>query len=173
MAFVNAFIEAGNEHRRVSLGGRRANSSAWAWLNTAHQGGCSSLRVSSDVHGPGLGSKERRRKDGDKRSVTFTVELPEPSEHVNVVIVPKGEAMRKLAMFGALLCGIKAVDEMTKGEFEKGADILAKTKEIVAGLEEGMKDLPNVTLPGGISLKHALACVELVRRLQDNAPNPN
>jgi hypothetical protein len=46
-----------------------------------------------------------------------------------------------------------------------GLATLDKAAQIVAELEQGLENLPEVELPGAVSLKHALACVEFVRRL--------
>jgi len=168
MGRVNAFIKAGNDNREVSLGGRRSSNKVWAWLNTAHEGGESGMTVKAEVMGDGLNSADRKKKDGDKRRVLFTVELPEPSEHIKVFIEGNGYIMKQLALAGGVLCGMKAADEMMKGNFDKAADILANTKEALAGLEESLHDVPLVYLPGGVTLKHALACVEVVRKLTEN-----
>jgi hypothetical protein len=49
-----------------------------------------------------------------------------------------------------------------------GAGRLDKAAQTVAELEQGLENLPEVELPGAGSLKHALACVELVRRLNQS-----
>ena len=120
MGHVNAFIEAGNDHRRVSIGGRGgSNNKVWAWLNTAHKGGETDMRISAEVMGLGLTSQERRRKEpGDQRRAYFQVELPEPSDHIKVEIVQHDHALRVLAGAGAVLCGVKAADEMLAGRYK-------------------------------------------------------
>ena len=165
MARVNAYVKAGNEHRQTSVGGRHTNNSAWAWLNCDTAGGQSSISVRAEVCGLGLSSRERRRKDGDQRRAHFTVELPKPSEHVSVQIYHEGESLRQLAMIGATLCALKGAQQLAEGDTEAGLRTIKTTGEIVAELEKGLTDLPNVTLPGGVELRHALACVETVRRL--------
>jgi hypothetical protein len=171
MAFVNAFLEAGNEHRRVSVGGRSRNNETWAWLNCATADGTRAVRVSAEVSGPGLTSQERRRVDGDQRTATFTIELPEPGEHVKVRIREKGAGLRDLAFIGAMLCGLKGAQQIAEGDADAGLATIEKAGEIVAGLEDDMANLPDVELPGGVSLKHALACVEYVRRITAGEAN--
>ena len=46
-----------------------------------------------------------------------------------------------------------------------GRATLDKAAQIVAELEQGLENLPEIELPGAVSLKHALACVEFVGRL--------
>lgn len=164
MARVNAFIEAGNESRTTSLGGRGANDRVWARLNTDnHLETDCSLYVSADVEGPGLRSTERRKKTvGDHRTSHFYIELPEPSEACHVRIDTAGGKMRELAFMGALLCTVKAGQHLANGERDRAEKILEVTAEIVEDLEAQMTNIPNVSLPGGVSLKRALACVRIV-----------
>jgi hypothetical protein len=173
MAFVNAFIRAGNEHRDESIGGRSSNNSTWAWLNCATHLGQFAMRVKAEVFGQGLSSRDRRRKDGDQRKAHFTVELPEPSEAVSVEITTHGAGLRRLAFLGAMLCAAKGVQEMVNGDAEHGAKCIDFAKETVEQLEEKLSDLPEVTLPGGVTLKHALACVEYVKRLKAQGGSQN
>jgi hypothetical protein len=82
MARCNAFLEAGSDSgRRVSVGGRRAQTSVWAHLNTDNSthSDCA-LRVSASVVGTGTEYKERRRKDGDQRRSLFSIDCPEQND---------------------------------------------------------------------------------------------
>jgi len=167
MGRVNAFLKAGNDHREISVGGRSASDRVWARLNTdnCEQTDCC-LYVSADVEGPGLRSAERRKKSvGDHRTSHFYIELPEPSEACEVRIETAGGKMRELAYMGLLLCGVKAAQHAVNGEVAVAEKILEVTREIVDDLENRMNDVPNVLLPGGVTLRRALACVQIVERL--------
>jgi hypothetical protein len=90
----------------------------------------------------------------------FTIELPEPCESARVEIVQANHGMRELAKIGALLCCVKGITE--NGEHAEkclkfGLDTLAEMESEIG------KNLPAVTLPGGVSLAHALACVQIVK----------
>jgi len=164
MARVNAFIEAGNEHRDVSIGGRRGNSRVWARLNTDNAGrdNCA-LRVEARVHGLGLNSKERRK--GDERKTTFHVELPEPDKHCSIVISTSrsGRSLTdELEPRTELEHFVARVDEESLPEFIRGE---------VERLKNGLGHVPEVKLPDGVDLRHALACVEIVRRLEEGDRN--
>jgi len=171
MAFVNAFLHAGNEHREVSIGGRRANDSTHGWFNCMTADGQRGMRVSAEV--TGSTNYKDRCKNGDDRTAIFTIELPKPSDHVKVRIWGSGAGMAKLAQMGAMLCGIKAAQELVAGEVEQSKATLSAARNIIADLETHMEDLPDVTLPGDISLRHALACVEFVRRLREQGESEN
>jgi hypothetical protein len=164
--YVNAFIEVGNEHRRVAVGGRRANNSTWAWLSCATADGSKAMRVSAEVTGPGLSSLGRRN-NGDQRTAHFDVELPAPGDHVKVRIRENGARMADLARMTAELWNLKGAQQVASGQPEQGKATIEAAAQIVAELEVDLANLPDVELPGGITLKHALACVEFVRRLNE------
>ncbi len=164
MAHVNAFVEVGNEHRRVSVGGRGANDETWGWFNCATASGERAMRVSAEVYGT-TRSQDRRKLGSDTRTVTFTVELPEPGEHVKVRIREANARMGDLVKIGGMLCALKGAQQIEAGEVEQGQATIEKAAEIVAEMESNLPDLPEVELPGGITLKHALACCEFVKRL--------
>ena len=163
MSRVNAFMEAGSDSgRRVSIGGRSAQDEVWGWLNTDTAGGERSMRVSAEVVGPGLRSPDRRKKDGDQRKTFFDVELPEPG-HCTVRIMRKGGRMEGLLRAGALLVVLKGITEEAENP-EHAAQCMDFSRETLEQLEADAKDaslLPDVELPGGVSLAHALACVAL------------
>jgi len=173
MCRVNAFLEAGNEAgRRVSVGGRGRSDSCWAWLNTDTAQGERALKVRAEVTGT-TSSRERRKPGSDTRTAHFTVELPEPGDNVRVHIREAHAGMADLARIGAMLCGLKGAQQIAEGEEERGVATIEAAAEIVAQLEEGLKNLPEVVLPGGVTLKHALACVEFVRRIQAGGQSDN
>lgn len=211
MARTNAFLTAGNDNgRRISMGGRKSQSSVWARLNTdnASHSDCS-ICVSAEVVGQrSLNGKPRKtchncgrkwvegtyeggytpneddlrecpgcgadRQGIDTRKSCFRVELPDQNdEFCEVEIVEHGYALKQLARMGAALAAIKGIVQIVDGEntndedkIELGKKTLETAGEIVAELESHIK-LPNVTLPGGYSLKHALACIEFVQRFQN------
>jgi hypothetical protein len=169
MGRVNAFVEAGNDTgRTVSVGGSRQTNRAWARLNTDTADGEAGMHISAEVIGQGLTSQERRRKDGDQRQAVFTVELPPASGSVSVRILPSGGRMEELVRIGAVLCGMKAALHAADGDIDRAVSILGHVGEVLGQIEQATDDrLSNVTLPGGVTLRHALACVELVRRLRE------
>lgn len=173
MGRVNAFLEAGNENRSVSVGGRggQANS-VWAWLNTDNRCGSAAIRVKAEVVG-NTDSKTRRlkRAGGDNRTSIFTVELPDPSEAVEVHLVEKGHALKQLAAIGAALCLVKGVHEAETNPSHAKTCVRFGIETLLELEAEIGKNIPNVILPGNITLAHALACVEIVRGLQDGKEN--
>ncbi len=169
MARVNAFLRAGNDNgRAVSVGGRGRSDSVWADLNTdnASNSDCG-MRVAAEVCGPGLRYQERRLKSvGDGRRTVFTVELPEQcDEFCRVDIQLAGEPLRELARIGAALCGVKGALQVAHGEKAEGIRTIKQARELLAQVETTPTAIPNVNLPGGVTLKHALACVKIVQDL--------
>ena len=169
MSRSNVFIEVGHDAgRRVSVGGRGCANSGWAWLNTdnstKHDCG---IRVSAEVMGHGCASKERRKKDGDQRCSNFTVELPDQTDgNCEVTIVPHGQKLRELVWIGAALCGVKASIDDAHGKHDDAIKTVKAAAKILADCEaEAERSLPRVILPGGVTMAHALACVEVCRRL--------
>lgn len=177
MARVNAYLRAGNDNGRdVSVGGRGRSDSVWAMLNTdnATHSDCA-LKVSAEVTGPGLRSRERRLKSvGDGRRSVFTVELPRQcDEYCEVKINLAGESLRELARIGAALCGVQGVLQASQGDKAGGIRTIEQARELLAELESAKPEFPNVTLPGGVTLKHALACVKIVSDLIGGTPAAN
>lgn len=206
MARTNVYIRAGDSNRDVSIGGRRANSSGWARLNTDNATGSDCCLVASvEVLGQRGKSKPRmtcdcghkyesryepdkcpecnRPREGmDTRKSVFEVELPEQQDgNCEVSIVPHGHHLAQLARFGAALCFIKGTVEEHQGKQKKDKDLVKQGKmtvkkamEILQELEDEVgKNLPHVTLPSGVTLAHALACVEVCRRLATGDPPKN
>jgi hypothetical protein len=121
MAWVNAFIRAWNENRQVNIGGRAGNDSVGAWLNVQTSQGCFDMTVRAECYGPGLRSKDRRTVSvGDGRKASFEIELPQPSEMVEVNIRTHGARMADLVRLGAMLCGVQAVQDIAQANVEKG-----------------------------------------------------
>ena len=124
----------------------------------------------------------RDRQGVDTRKSCFEVELPDQQdENCEVCIVEKGHRLAQLARMGAMLCVVKGVTDQVKGAekgkrelIQQGKMTIAKAKQIMTELEAeiGTK-VPNVTLPGGVTLKHALACVEVCRRLGEGNRSKN
>jgi hypothetical protein len=164
MARVSVFVEAGNAHRTVPIGGSKENNMGYARLICDHAHGTSEARIKCSISGNGTNAKERK-KLGDQRQAHFQIILPKPSEGVTVEICTEDPTMANLVRFGAALCQMKAVDQAAKGD-TKAAEITLNT---IAGnlkeMEEKTTTVPNVMLPGGVTLKHALACVQLVSKL--------
>jgi hypothetical protein len=177
MSRVNAYLEAGNDAgRRVSVGGRASSDSVWARLNTNNATGSDcALKVSAEVTGPGLRSKERRLKSvGDGRRSVFTVELPRQcDENCEVTINLAGEGLRELARISAALCGVKGAMQVASGDKAGGIRTIKQARALFAELESAKPEFPNVVLPGGVTLKHALACVRIVQDLIGGTPAAN
>lgn len=124
----------------------------------------------------------RQRGGIDTRKSHFQVELPAQTDaDCEVEIVAHGHDMAQLARVGVGLCVLKGVMEQAQGK-AKGKPALVKqgkmTIKAAMGIlgeleEEANKTLPTVMLPGGVTLAHALACVEVCRRLATGKPNTN
>ncbi len=115
------------------------------------------------------------RQGQDTRRSHFTVELPESQwneEACSVEIVAHGERMRNVLEIGSLLLGVKAADDLANGNTAHAKKCIDFSKETAEYLAESRKDVPNVTLPGGVSLRYALACVELVEALGEGVAKP-
>ncbi len=178
-----------------SVGGARGNAHrVWARLNTdnASRSDCA-LRVSAEVDGERhAGGKlrktchncGRRWADGwggervclncgadrqgiDTRKTTFEIGLPDQAdEHCEVEIVVGNPALRRLATVGAFLCAVKGATEVAQGDQERGKATIRTAAKILGELEEeARQNMPRVTLPGGVTLAHALACVKIVQDL--------
>lgn len=113
------------------------------------------------------------RQGIDTRRTVFSVELPEAKwkkDACEVRLAAHGESLRGLLQIGALLCTMKGVDEIVTGKNPKhGKACLDFSKETAKFLADSMQDVPeNVTLLGGVSLRYALACVELVEAMEES-----
>ena len=167
MARVNAFLRAGNDNgRAVSVGGRGRADAVWATLNTDNAGGSDcGMRVTAEVCGHGTEYRERRKKGGDQRQTIFTVTLPKRNEFCYVHLQCDGDSLRELARIGAALCGVKGALQVAHGEQAEGIRTIKQARELLAQVESTPTEIPNVILPGGATLKHALACVKIVQDL--------
>jgi hypothetical protein len=174
MARVNAYLRASSDNgRTVSVGGRGASDRVSAWLNTDNRAGSADMSVKAEVIGRGMRAKDRRRKDtGDDRKSVFTVDLPEPSEAVEVYIRPAGAWASELIGMGAMLCGVKAAEQAIAGDSAGASATLASVADILRGHEESLANLPEV-LPGGVTLRQALAAVATVKTLQERGGSVN
>ena len=162
MARVNAFLEAGNEHRRISVGGRSSNSSVWARLNTdnGEQSDCC-LSVSANV----VGDRDSK-KEIDERQSRFFVTLPEMSSAVKVQIEDDSSTKRSkflsaISEFASKLAGMWNV---FKAEEPLVPTTAAAAREL-AILRQHYEDLPEIVLPGNVKLDYALACVRICEEL--------
>ena len=190
---VDAYGEIGNNiGQSRSVGGARGNANrVWARINTDNGGGSDcTLRVSAEVTGDrSAGGKIRKtcwscrrkweswaewvcpecgadRQGRDTRTTHFEVGLPEDNPSCTVVISVGNPALRQVAEMGAFLCGIKGAIDCVNGEPERGKATIKTAAKILGELEtHARENLPNVVLPGGVSMAHALACVEIVQDL--------
>jgi predicted Zn-ribbon and HTH transcriptional regulator len=109
------------------------------------------------------------RQGQDKRKTHFTVELPESKwgkDSCEVAIVAHGHRLRGLLEMGTILLGIKAADDLASGNTAHAKQCIDFSRETAQHLADSMRDVPaNVKLPGGVDLRYALACVELVEAL--------
>jgi len=199
MGRSNTFMQAGNENREVSIGGRGNSDTVWAWLNTDNGGGSNcAVRVRAEVSGDrSLNGKPRKtchncnrkwvdsetdliacpscgsdRQGVDTRRTDFTVELPEANDYCSVTIREHGAALADLARIGAMFVGVQVAEAAMAGDMQTAENKLAALEGVLEGVESALHNLPEVTLPGGVSMRHALACVEIVRRLR-NGENKN
>jgi len=207
MTRVNVFLTAGNEHRSLRIGGKGKNDSAYARLNTDNgQASDVSIYVQADVLGERQYNGKPKRKScricgerytdesvticpncetlrqgTDTRRSVFSVELPPAASGATVHINPHNHKMRQLANIGAMLCTIQGVQLTASpdpNDQQRGKKLLNEDiPDILAELEKSAT-LPDVVLPGGVSLAHALACVQIVDKLIADMPtkpaaNPN
>ena len=181
--------------RRITMGGRRgAQDTVWAALNTDNkcQSDCG-LHVKAQVIGERLrgGKKPRKtchhcgqaweslyaepgeacaqcgepRQGRDERQSEFTVTLPEAGG-CRVELRTYGQDAAELLRVGAALCGVKALSEMSEGNTDEAIDTVTQALEIVTLHERHMSEtLPDVILPTGHTLAHAMACVATVERM--------
>ena len=168
MARTNAFLTGWNDHRDVSVGGRRANDSVWAKLNTdnASQSDCC-LFVSASVHGRARSSKERE-KLGDDRNTVFTVELPDViDENCKVNINDPGwrDSLGKIEAISPFLAAVKKLYDVRRAKLENPLKSAVEAESVLRQLREKYDELPNVVLPGGVKLDYALACVRVCEEL--------
>lgn len=165
MSRVNLYMEAWNDAgRRVPIGGRAANDAGGVWINTDTADGERDIRVIGEVCGPGLRYQDRRLKSGpgDQREAHFDIELPKPG-HCKVRLMRHGGRLAGLLRTGALLCAFKGIVEEQENP-ERAEKCMEFSRETLEMLEAQAKDvsvLPDVELPGGVSLVYALACVTM------------
>ncbi|GAG28125.1 unnamed protein product, partial [marine sediment metagenome] len=190
----DAYGEIGNDlGAHQSVGGARGNAHrVWARLNTDNAGGCDcALIVRAEVlgerHHNGRPQRKTCRNCGrrwesgetrcpecgtvrqgiDTRKTVFEVGLPDQAgQHCEVEIVVGNPALRRLATVGAFLCAVKGAAEVAQGDQQRGKATIRTAARILGELEEEtQQNMPRVTLPGGVTLAHALACVQIVRDL--------
>ncbi len=194
MARVDAYGEIGNDlGARQSVGGARGNARrVWARLNTDNtsRSDCA-LTVSAEVlgqrHNNGRPQRKTCRDCGhrwergettcpacgtirqgiDTRKTVFEVGLPDQAgDHCEVQIVVGNPALGRLATLGAFLCAVKGAAEVAGGQQARGKATIRTAARILGELEEeARQNMPRVTLPGGVTLAHALACVQIVQDL--------
>jgi len=83
--------------------------------------------------------------------------------------------MAKLVEIGALLVAFKGITEETENP-TGAAKCLEFSRETLADLERKARDtdlLPEVELPGGVTLAYALACVAMVENALPTEPSAN
>jgi hypothetical protein len=169
MSRVNVYLEASNNSgKSVQLGGRSGVTSLNATINTDNANGSDcNLRVRADVVGYGTTSAERK-KHGDDRKTIFTVELPDGKfgDACAVHIVPNNYAIDMLEQFGLGLVRLKGMEEVLRGDEDKGKLTMAKAVQLADDMQKKATNLPNVMLPGDISLAEALAAVAVVRKMK-------
>ena len=194
MARVDAYGEIGNDlGAHQSVGGARGNAHrVWARLNTDNAGGADcALQVSAEVLGERSHNGRPRRKTCrdcgrrwepgetrcpecgavrqgiDTRKTVFEVGLPDQAnDHCEVEIMVGNPTLRRLATVGAYLCALKGVSEAAQGDQRRGKATMRTAARILAELEEeAQRNMPRVVLPGGVTLAHALACVQIVQDL--------
>ena len=115
-----------------------------------------------------------QRQGIDTRKSIFRVTLPEQSdENCEVRITTPGEQASEIVRIGAMLVSVQGIMQQAEGVAQNKPELVKSGKvrikqamEFLAETEgEANKTLPNVILPGGVTLAHALACVRLVNEI--------
>ena len=189
--------------RRVNVGGRGKSDSVWARLNTDNQTGSDvSLYVSAEVSGEsrynGMAIRKTCRCCGykygehygkirqcpichttrqgiDTLESRFEIELP-PADHGATVRIRADNArLNDLAHVGAMLCTIKGIQQTASPDPQaRGEKLLTEDiPDILEGLKASMENLPDVTLPGNVDLRYALACVKIVEKQLEQIGQPS
>lgn len=121
-----------------------------------------------------------RRQGIDTRKSHFKIRLPDQTdENCEIVITTPHDEATRILQFGAALVTVRGVMQQVEGHEKKDLELVkrgkVRIKQALALLEEreaeGNKELPNVILPGGITLSHALACVALVEKIVKGEAN--
>lgn len=123
------------------------------------------------------------RQGIDTRKSHFTVKLPDQTDgNCEVVITTPHYEAERILQFGAMLCTLQGAAMQAEGvatdqpELVKSGRVRIKQAQKILAEHEAAADkaLPNVILPGGVTLAHALACVKLVDQIvQGKAHRPN
>jgi hypothetical protein len=194
-AFGEISNDAG-QSRSIGGRHKASRVSAWLNTDNGQGSNCS-LRVSAEVLGEGqAGGRPRKtcagcghkfagevyeikvcpvckkpRQGRDTRKSVFTVELPESKwnpDACEVEIVSHGDRFRGILHVGALLCALKGATEIASGSNpQHGKECLEFSKETAKFLADSLQDIPDVNLPGGVSLRYALGCVQMVEAIAD------
>jgi len=148
MGRVAAFLQAGNEHRTVSVGGRSRNNMVWATLNTdnAFNSDCS-LSAQANVSSAG--------------NSKFTIELPADAIHNCSVLIRETKQIK----IDEFLDAVKNQCDIRDASTKIGANSIEAAKTIIENLRGKYDNLPNIVLPGNVKLDYAMACVRIVEEL--------
>ena len=167
MCWVNAFLEAGNDSRQVSIGGRRANANTWARFMCDTAAGVFTMSADAAVRGT-LTARSRRNHE-DTRHATFGVSLPDGSECVSVHILGEGN-QPSLVRDGLQPWEVRSytADSLLRNR-TSGVTLTAAAARL-AELTDSLACLPEIILPGAIGLRRALACAVLVEELGIDKP---
>lgn len=139
-----------------------------AHLTATHRDGESSLRVTADVVG-----MEENLVGRDDRQAVFRVVLPEAREGVEVDVVAASSLKEGAVAFSALIKGVIAMNQRERGDEAGAAKSLAEIDAMIKSTELDLNDLPTVRLPGGVTLKEALAAVVVLKKLKADGGSTN
>jgi len=112
-----------------------------------------------------------QRQGIDTRRTFFHIGLPNKMAGCEVRIEMGNPALNRLVEVGAALCGVKGLQEMAQGQAARGRKTLKFAAQIFDEYRaEAEKACPDVILPNGITMAHAMACVRLVRDIIGGEP---
>lgn len=152
MSRVNVYAKVRSDSgREVGVGGRGAQDCVRVWLNTDNAKGEAALGVTAEVMGPGLRSKDRKRKDGDGRRSVFTVTLPDDADAGDWRLI----VQTRSGSFGPILKAGHMLGAL--GDLIDGGKREPKLRAIVdehkqAELQAAWNIAERITLPGGRTL---------------------
>ena len=122
------------------------------------------------------------RQGVDTRKSRFQVTLPEQTDDCcEVCITTPSERAANIVRVGAMLVGIKTAMQCAEGMVQDKPELikhglvqLDAARRLLAETEaDANKNIPNVILPGGVTLAHALACVRLVAEITAGQASEN
>jgi hypothetical protein len=115
-----------------------------------------------------------KRQGIDTRKSHFTITLPDQTdENCQIEITTRNHELKRILTIGAAMVTVQGVMQQHEGLEKKNPELVKsgklRIKQAIQLLEEHEaeteKSVPNVILPGGVTLAHALSCVALVDKI--------